>query len=103
MTKKKLSNSKVAAGSAFIPYLRAIKSESDVRPVCHFLHFLLHRRDDVVALALVTRSSTAVRRARIYSHVEAIMPLLPPDAPPVLDTVTMSWALPPFVLPVLSE
>ena len=62
-----------------------MKEETDVRAVCHYMHYLLHRRDDAVALALVKGRNTALRRERIYAHVQEMMPQLPLDARPVLN------------------
>ena len=81
---------------AFIPFLRAMKAECDV-------HYLLHRRDDGVELALVKCQSAGLRRERIYVHVEAMMAQVSPDALPVLNGVTMFWEMPPFVLSAPSE
>jgi hypothetical protein len=62
-----------------------MKEETDVRAVCRYMHYLLHRRDDAVALALVKGRNTALRRERIYAHVQEMMPQLPLDARPVLN------------------
>jgi hypothetical protein len=88
---------------AFIPFLRAMKAECDVRAVSRYLHYLLHRRDDGVELALVKYQSAGLRRERIYVHVEAMMAQVSPDALPVLNGVTMFWEMPPFVLSAPSE
>ncbi len=99
----KLSERTARAGSAFIPFLRAMKAECDVRAVSRYLHYLLHRRDDGVELALVKCQSAGLRRERIYVHVEAMMAQVSPDALPVLNGVTMLWEMPPFVLSAPSE
>ena len=99
----KLSKWTARAGSACIPLLRAMKAECDVRAVSRYLHYLLHRHDDGVELALVKCQSAGLRRERIYVHVEAMMAQVSPDALPVLNGVTMFWEMPPFVLSAPSE
>ena len=100
---KKLSKQTAVAGSEFVPFLRAMQAESDVRAVCRYMHYLLHRRDDGVELALVKGHTALVRRERIYSHVEAMLRQLSPDARPVLNDETMLWEMPDFALSALSE
>ena len=100
---KKLDKHNAAAGSAFLPFLRTMKEEADVRAVCRYMHYLLHRRDDAVALALVKGHNTALRRERIYANVQEMMPQLPLDARPVLNNEATSWKIPVFELSALSE
>jgi hypothetical protein len=99
---EKLTSMKpVAAGSEFLPFLRSMRAEADVRAVCRYVHFVVYKTDDKVgdpAVRLSKDSSASVRRGIICAHVEATIALASPAAHPVLNGETRQWELPPFAV-----
>ena len=76
-------------------------AQSNLRAVCRYMHYVVHRADDKIALNLPKDPVTA-RLACIREHVRAMIADAGRMQParnlqPVLNAQTLVWELPPFV------